>query len=345
MNYQTGRSKLISLWLAAVCVAIIFMIFIGGLTRLTDSGLSITEWNPISGILPPLDESSWDAEFGKYKHSPEYIKYNSGMSLEEFKSIYLLEFFHRIAGRLTSLLYLVPLLLLFGMGFIKIKESFPYLIALVLLGGQGVMGWYMVKSGLVLDPHVSHFRLAAHLMLAVFLYVIIFWQLMKNSFDIMLLPSGTSVCTPKFWCLFSIILLLIQVMLGAFVAGLDGGLVYNSFPLMGDSFVPHEVLESSISFASFSEPVFVQFVHRIVAYILFTVITIFCFSSLKLKSNKFSKSVFYVFVSLFLQMLAGIVTILYIVPIPIALIHQFGAMVLLSCLLWSYFLLRSSDEK
>jgi heme a synthase len=343
MNYQSGKSKLISLWLTTMCIAIIFMIFIGGLTRLTDSGLSITEWNPISGIMPPLDGASWDIEFDKYKHSPEYIHYNSDMSLEEFKSIYLLEFFHRIAGRLTSLLYLVPLLLFLFMGFIRIKESVPYFFALILLAAQGAMGWYMVKSGLVSDPHVSHFRLSAHLMLAVFLYIIIFWQLMKNSFDNMLLPSGTSIWAQKFWCLISIILILFQMMLGAFVAGIDGGLVYNSFPLMGDSFVPYEITESSISFASFSDPVFVQFAHRIVAYILFIVITIFCFSSLKLKNNKFSKSVFYVFVSLFLQMLAGIVTILYIVPIPIALIHQFGAMVLLSCLLWSYFLLRSFE--
>jgi len=345
MNHISNRNKLVSLWLYAMCIAIIGMIFIGGLTRLTDSGLSITEWNPVSGILPPLDGAAWDLEFGKYKQSPEYIKYNSGMSLEEFKSIYLLEFYHRIAGRLTSILYLIPFVLFLFAGRIKCKESKPYILALVLLAGQGVMGWYMVKSGLSADPHVSHYRLSAHLMLAVFLYIIMFWQLMRNSFDIMLLPSGVSIKPQKFWCLLAIILLLIQMTLGAFVAGLEAGLVYNSFPLMGDHFIPHEVSESSINIASFSEPVFVQFMHRIFAYILFIVITIFCFSALKLKNNKFSKSVFYIFIALFLQMLAGIITILYIVPIPIALLHQFGAIILLSCLLWSYFLLKRADAK
>lgn len=343
MNHFSYRSRFISIWLFAMCIAIILMIFIGGLTRLTDSGLSITEWNPVSGVLPPFDGSGWNSEFDKYKNSPEYIKYNSGMSLEEFKSIYLLEFFHRIAGRVTSLLFFIPLVLFFIKGKIRGAEVWPYILAFILLAGQGIMGWYMVKSGLISDPHVSHFRLSAHLMLAVLLYIIMFWQMMKNSFDIMLLQSSLSASPQKFWCLLSIILLLIQMILGAFVAGLDAGLVYNSFPLMGDSFIPFEVSEYGISFASFSEPVFVQFIHRIFAYILFGVITVFCFSSLKLKNNKFSKSVFYVFIALFLQMLAGIVTILYIVPIPIALLHQFGAMVLLSCLLWSYFLLRSSN--
>ena len=342
MQDLSSSNRFVSIWLFAMCIAVIFMIFIGGLTRLTDSGLSITEWNPVSGILPPLDQKSWEIEFGKYKQSPEYIKYNSGMSLEEFKSIYLLEFYHRIAGRVTSLLYLIPLVFFIVTGRINLKDSGVYILALILLACQGVMGWYMVKSGLISDPHVSHYRLAAHLMLAVFLYIILFWQLMKSSFDQILLPSDVSVVNQKFWCFVSIILLLIQMVFGAFVAGLDAGLVYNSFPLMGDSFIPHEVSDLSFAIASFSEPVFIQFMHRILAYILFIVITIFCFSSLKLKSNKFSTSIFYVVIALFIQMLAGIVTILYMVPIPVALLHQFGAIFLLSCLLWSCFLLVSA---
>lgn len=342
MQDLSNRNKYVSIWLLAMCVAITCMIFIGGLTRLTDSGLSITEWNPVSGILPPFDLQSWEAEFDKYKQSPEYIKYNSGMSLEEFKSIYLLEFYHRIAGRVTSLLYLIPLIFFISIGRINRKDMGIYILALILLVCQGVMGWYMVKSGLISDPHVSHYRLAAHFMLAIFLYIIVFWQLMKNSFDSILLPSNISVFYQKFWCFFSIFLLLAQMVFGAFVAGLDAGLVYNSFPLMGDSFIPHEVLNLDFSFSSFSEPVFVQFSHRILAYILFIVITIFCFSSLRLKNNRFSTSIFYVVIALLIQMLAGIVTVLYMVPIPIALLHQLGAVLLLSCLLWSCFLLVSS---
>ena len=213
MQDSSSRNRFVSIWLLAMCTAVIFMIFIGGLTRLTDSGLSITEWNPVSGILPPFNSEAWEAEFGKYKQSPEYIKYNSGMSLTEFKSIYLLEFYHRIAGRVTSLLYLIPLIFFIAARKISRKDAGAYIFALILLAGQGVMGWYMVKSGLISDPHVSHFRLAAHLMLAVFLYIILFWQLIKNLFDPILLPSSISVAHQKFWCFASIVLLLIQMVM------------------------------------------------------------------------------------------------------------------------------------
>lgn len=342
MQHLLNRNKFVSIWLFTMCIAIIFMIFIGGLTRLTDSGLSITEWNPITGILPPLDAKTWEIEFDKYQQSPEYIKYNSGMTLDEFKPIYLLEFYHRIAGRFAALLYLIPLIFFVATGKISKNDLGIYTLGLILFAGQGVMGWYMVKSGLISDPHVSHYRLAGHLMLAVFLYIMLFWQLMKNLFDPLLLSNYTSVKFQKFWCFVSIAILLVQIVFGAFVAGLDAGLVYNSFPLMGDSFIPHEVSELTLFTYSFSEPVFIQFMHRILAYILFIVITIFCFSSLKLKNNKYSRSIFYVAIALCMQMIAGILTVVYMVPIPVALFHQFGAIFLLSCLLWSCFLLTTS---
>lgn len=342
MQHLLNRNKFVSIWLFAMCIAIILMIFIGGLTRLTDSGLSITEWNPITGILPPLDSATWEIEFGKYQQSPEYIKYNFGMRLEDFKPIYLLEFYHRIAGRFTALLYLIPLIFFIATGKISKNDLGTYTLGLILLACQGVMGWYMVKSGLISDPHVSHYRLAGHLMLAVLLYIILFWQLMKSRFDPLLLSDDISITCQKFWCFASIAILLLQIVFGAFVAGLDAGLVYNSFPLMGDSFIPHEFLDQTLSTHSFSEPVFIQFIHRLLAYILFIVITIFCFSSLKLKNNKYSISIFYVAITLCIQMLAGILTVVYMVPIPVALFHQFGAIFLLSCLLWSCFLLTTS---
>ena len=337
-----GRNTAISIWLGFMCLAVIIMIFIGGLTRLTESGLSITEWNPISGIIPPTDDSSWNIEFDKYKQSPEYIKHNVGMELEEFKSIYLLEFIHRIAGRVISLLYILPLMIFLIIGSLRVKDAGIYIIALVLLAMQGVMGWYMVKSGLVSNPYISHYRLAAHLMFAVFLYIIMFWQFMKNSFDIMLVSSKTKLSRVSFWCFISIILLLIQIMLGAFVAGLDAGLVYNSFPLMGESFIPYELSETSISLASFGDPVFVQFAHRIAAYILFVVICIFSVQALRFCNKKLSRVIIYVFLTLILQISLGIVTLTHNVLVPFALLHQFGAMLLLSCLLWACFLIKSS---
>ena len=338
------RSYTLSLWLRIMCLGIIAMIFIGGLTRLTESGLSITEWNVVSGVIPPLDSISWNEEFDKYKQSPEYIKHNMGMSLSEFKSIYMLEFIHRLAGRVVSILYVIPLMIFLGKGYIRGRQSAIYIVALLLLATQGVMGWYMVKSGLVSNPYVSHYRLAAHLMFAVFLYMILFWQLMKNSFDIMLIPIDTPVCKVKFWSLLSIVLLLIQMMLGAFVAGLNAGLVYNSFPLMGDNFVPHEISNISLSIKFFSEPVFVQFIHRMMAYLLFSVICIFSYYGLSLGNSRFSRVVIYVILALIFQMLIGILTLLYDVPISLALLHQFGAVLLLSFLLWGYFMLKSTDS-
>ena len=336
--YNT-QNNAISIWLGLMCVAIVVMIFIGGLTRLTESGLSMTDWHPVSGIIPPMNDVSWGEEFSRYQQSPEYIKHNSGMSLSEFKSIFWLEFIHRIAGRVTSLLYFIPLIFFFMKGAVDRRDSMIYLLAAILLAGQGLMGWYMVKSGLISDPHVSHYRLSAHLMLAVLLYAILFWQLMKNCFDIMLLPTGAKVGSLSGLCLVSIILLLVQIAFGAFVAGLDAGLVYNSFPMMGEGLVPHEVSETSINIASFSEPVFVQFVHRMMAYGLFVLISIFCVCGMRLQSRYFSRVMLYIFAALSLQLLAGVLTLLYSVPISLALIHQFGAVFLLSTLLWAYFLL------
>lgn len=338
------QNRAISIWLNLMCLAVIIMIFIGGLTRLTDSGLSITEWNPVSGAMPPISDSAWELEFAKYKKSPEYLQHNLGMDITEFKPIYLLEFTHRIAGRATGLLYLLPLVFFLIKGHIRRRDMGIYSLATVLLAMQGFMGWYMVKSGLISDPHVSHYRLAAHLMLAVFLYMIIFWQRMKNSCDLMLLPAETNLSHTYFWCIVSILLILVQMMLGAFVAGLDAGLVYNSFPMMGDGFIPHEVSETSLNFLSFGEPVFVQFVHRIVAYILFITICVFCWQSINLGNSKCTRITIYIFLALILQMCLGIITLIYQVPIILALLHQLGAVLLLSCLLWACFLIKTSMD-
>ncbi len=343
MNINSDKqNKIISAWLGVMCFFIVLMIFIGGVTRLTEAGLSITEWKLVSGILPPLNENSWNIEFEKYKNSPEYQNINLGMKLDEFKSIYLIEFIHRIAGRITGLLYIIPLLIFLLKGYIKLNEVGIYFVVLCLFLCQGVMGWYMVKSGLVLDPHVSHYRLAVHLLLALLLYTLFFWQFMKSKLDIMLLPSSVSVRFEKAWCKLSVIVLFVQIILGAFVAGLDAGLVYNQFPLMGEGFVPHEIKISTLSLASFSDPVFVQFAHRIMAYVLSIIIVIFCIRGRRIGNKKFSLVLRYIFIVLVIQVLAGIVTLVYNVPIELALLHQFGAIILLSCLLWAYFLLSNS---
>ena len=343
MNQSSDKqNKIISVWLGMMCFFILLMIFIGGITRLTESGLSITQWNPMSGILPPLNEDSWHIEFEKYKLSPEYQKINFGMNLSEFKSIYLIEFIHRIAGRITGLLYIIPLLIFVFKGYIKPNEFGIYFVGLFLFLCQGVMGWYMVKSGLVFDPHVSHYRLAMHLLLAILLYILFFWQFMKRTLTVMLLPTIVSVSSEKTWCKLSISVLVVQIVLGGFVAGLNGGLVYNQFPMMGEGIIPPEIKIANLSLLSFSDPVFVQFAHRMTAYLLSINIVIFCIKGRKITNKKFLLALICIFILLVMQVLVGIVTLVYHVPIEFALLHQMGGVLLLSSLVWAYFLLHNS---
>jgi cytochrome c oxidase assembly protein subunit 15 len=205
-----------------------------------------------------------------------------------------------------------------------------------------MMGWYMVKSGLVLDPHVSHYRLAIHLLLAILLYILFFWQFMKRTLAVMLLPTLVSVSSEKAWCKFSIAVLVVQLVLGAFVAGLNAGLVYNQFPLMGEGIIPPEIKISTLSLLSFSDPVFVQFAHRMTAYLLSIIIIIFCIKGRKITNKKFLLALICIFILLVMQVLVGIITLVYNVPIVFALLHQMGGVVLLSCLVWAYFLLHNS---
>jgi cytochrome c oxidase assembly protein subunit 15 len=321
-----------------MCFAVIFMIFIGGLTRLTDSGLSITEWNPVTGVLPPLDSESWETEFGKYQQSPEYIKYNSGMSLDEFKPIYLLEFYHRIAGRFTALLYLIPLIFFITTGKINKDDLGIYVLALILLACQGVMGWYMVKSGLISDPHVSHYRLAAHLLLAVFLYTILFWQLMKNLFDPLLLPVGMSVALQKFWCFVSIALLLVQIVFGAFVAGLKAGFIHNYFPMMGDEWIANSVaftFEKNGWISLLENQSSVQFIHRYLAYIVAAIALYLSFVLTRKNHSKTLINAGYLLAAMVvIQFLLGVFTLIYAVTVSLGVIHQAGAFVLLGITLY-----------
>ena len=345
MKIIDRTSKIISIWLFSLCCAIICMIFIGGLTRLTDSGLSMTEWHPVTGWLPPMNIEEWKISFLKYKQSPEFIKLNFLLTIEDFKSIYLLEFIHRIAGRITGFIVIIPLCFFIIRGDIKKKEIKFYLLILIIFAMQGFMGWYMVKSGLIANPHVSHFRLAAHLFLAFLLYSLIYWQYMLYSCNIILLSNDVDLFKQKFWCNISIILLILQVILGAFVAGLKAGLVYNNFPLMGEYFIPLELQNMNWSFSLFKDPVFVQFLHRMIAYFLCISIVIYARYIFTLPSRRIIKSIFFVILILIIQITLGIITLIYSVPISFALAHQICAIILLTSLLRSRFLLINSQIK
>ncbi|HJK87083.1 MAG TPA: COX15/CtaA family protein [Candidatus Megaira endosymbiont of Nemacystus decipiens] len=342
-NSRSYQQSIIA-WLSVLCTLIVLMVLIGGFTRLTDSGLSITEWNPISGVLVPITEDSWQIEFEKYKQSPEFININYAMSLSEFKSIYIIEFIHRIAARVTGIVLIVPFLYFLLQGAFKPRDIFIYLGAIVLLLLQGFVGWYMVKSGLVLDPHVSHFRLALHLILAVILYLLLLWQIFKNTNQFILLSTQKSPISSLFWGKISIIFILIQIMLGAFVAGLKGGLIYNDFPLMGKKFIPYELLHIKFGWHLLSDPVLAQFLHRVMAYILTIIIVIYAVKLVKLGSLKLTKSAILLLSALAIQISSGIFTLTHAVPITAALIHQLGSVLLISCIMWSYYLLTTNKS-
>ena len=337
-DLNNKQNYYLTLWLRVMCAAIICMIFIGGLTRLTDSGLSITEWKPVTGIFPPLNEAAWISEFDKYKQTPEYIQINNNMNLAEFKSIFWLEFIHRIAGRISGILYIFPLIYFLFNKTINSKKIYIYLIGLILLISQGIAGWYMVKSGLISAPCVSHFRLAIHLLLAIALYALLFWQLMRASFYKIPIDIKTNLVPLNIGLNICLILLFIQITFGAFVAGLDAGLVYNQFPLMGDSIIPNEITSGKFGLNSFYDPVFVQFIHRMLAYIVTIAILVTCLIGLKIQNLLLSKSLVYLIITLILQIMVGILTLIYLVPIILALLHQIGAVILLSTLLWVKYL-------
>ncbi|AFB20857.1 COX15/CtaA family protein [Rickettsia canadensis] len=336
------QQSLITKWLSISCIMVIAMIVIGGITRLTGSGLSIVEWRPITGILPPLSFESWQVEFAKYKAFPEYNYVNYRMTLSQFKFIYLLEFIHRLLGRITALIYIVPLIYFYFKGIIKNRDIAPYIIVLLLLYLQGFMGWYMVKSGLLNNPSVSHLRLAFHLIIAVIIYHILFYQLIKNRCDILLILSQTDLKLPLRFSSVAITVIYLQIFLGALVAGLDAGLIYNSFPLMGDNFIPTAIKDNFFDLKNWYDPVFIQCIHRLGGYSVFLVVMSLATYLLKIEHPKLNKIAYFLIIALLMQISTGIITLLYSVPIIIASTHQFFAIVLLSVIIWCYFLIKTS---
>jgi len=345
----SNSDKNIALWLFICCGIILVIIVLGGVTRLTESGLSITEWKPVTGILPPLNQEEWGVVFDNYKQSPEYKMLNFGMTLEEFKKIYYMEWAHRIAGRLIGLAFSIPLLFFFSKGWIKGKLLIQCIGLLSLGGLQGALGWYMVKSGLDASnfkennsvPRVSQYRLAAHLANAVVLYSSMFWMGMKLLNPIPY-PKLYSISGISFLQRLSVVttgLVFITALSGAFVAGLDAGLVYNTFPLMANQIIPEGLLKLKPTWKNFFEnDTTVQFDHRLLGISTFVSSSFLYFLFLK-KRKEMPKKVQIALHSLFcmtlLQVTLGITTLLTYVPVPLAASHQAGAMSLLTIALWA----------
>ena len=321
----------LSYWLALMFWLISLMIIVGGLTRLTDSGLSITTWELFSGLVPPLNNSDWISYFNLYKQIPEFKLQNYSMSLQEFKVIFWWEWIHRFLGRVVGILFLIPLI------YFSFKISFKKLISLYLIFFlicfQGFIGWYMVSSGLVDRVDVSHFRLSVHLLMAFIILSMILWNYLKlKKFNIF---NKLNFKLP----LTFIILLFIQIVIGAFVSGLDAGKIYNSWPLMGSNYFPDDNnISNLISIYVFSEPSLVQFIHRNLAYIILIFFIIIFYKIVKNKLYDFLKPILIVGFLLIIQVVLGIFTILYGAEIIFASMHQFSSIFLIASSIYLLYL-------
>ncbi len=318
----------IAYWLLVVCAAIFFMVVLGGATRLTHSGLSMVEWEPIVGIIPPLNEAEWQETFEKYKLTPEY-QLNLGMDVEGFKSIFMLEYIHRVWGRMIGLIFLLPFLYFLIKGKIR-KPLIPRMVIMFVLGGlQGVMGWYMVKSGLVNDPQVSQYRLTAHLGAAFVIYAYIFWTAMDLLFP---RPKPHVIDTRPLqrFALYVTGLLSITILSGGFVAGLKAGLAYNTFPLMDGHFVPDGMFALEPWYRNFFDNIAaVQFDHRLLAELSLLVVVALWFVSRRYHLTARARMALNLLLGMtVVQVLLGIATLLLVVPVWLGTTHQGGAVVL-----------------
>jgi heme a synthase len=332
---KSANPRQLAIWLF-VCSALVFsMVVLGGVTRLTRSGLSMVNWSPIMGVVPPLSKKSWQKTFDQYKKFPEYKKINKGMSLDEFKSIYWFEFNHRLLGRLISLAFFIPFLYFLVRRIIP-PGHIPKLILMPILGGlQGLLGWYMVKSGLVDEPSVSPYRLTAHLVLAFITYVYIFWVALSYWYQ----DRASVAPANKRYRLFAWVLtLLISVMIisGGFVAGTRAGFVFNTFPLMNGNLLPPGYLAMKPMLINFFENVAtVQFNHRWLGLIVATTIAVFWFSvRAKLQERNTAIAVHLLLAMVIVQITLGITTLLLNVPVALAASHQGGALLLLTIMLY-----------
>lgn len=329
----------IALWLI-LCAGVIFaMILLGGVTRLTHSGLSMVEWKPLIGIIPPLTDIEWQTVFEKYQQFPEYQKVNEGMSVGEFKSIFMFEYLHRVLGRLIGVIFLIPFLFFYFTKRLSTGLT-PKLMVMFILGGfQGLLGWYMVKSGLVDNPRVSQYRLTAHLGAAVIIYAYILWVAFGLlSINRHVVNTDGTVITQgvkRFAFLLSSLLFL-MILSGGLVAGTRAGFAYPTFPLMGDSFIPPGLFSTSPAWlAIFEDITTIQFNHRIFAYILFVLILAFAFTIIKKTDSKILCNGVYCLIALLLtQVTLGVFTLLLHVPVPLASAHQGGAIALFTASLF-----------
>jgi cytochrome c oxidase assembly protein subunit 15 len=328
-------NKRVIYWLLTGCLLIFIMVVVGGITRLTHSGLSISNYKLISGVIPPMNEFEWEQAFDLYKQYPEYQKLNNHFDLQDFKDIYFWEWLHRVIGRFIGLVFLLPFIY-FLITKQLTKPTIKKSIILLCMGAfQGFMGWYMVKSGLIDNPDVSHYRLAAHLTTAFITFAYTFWVALD-----LIYPNRKVINTSfRNFIRLSLAILLIQIIYGAFVAGLDAGFIHNHWPMMSEGKFMHETvyIEQNPIYKNFIEGRSgVQFVHRILAYVVVVFIIGIWIKSKKLDVTAIqSKGISSLLIVLVIQFLLGVFTILMQVPVWLGVAHQVGAFFLLSAMIFT----------
>jgi len=332
INYQ------LKIWLLILLSLIILIILVGGLTRLTDSGLSITTWELFAGFIPPLTNDKWVDYFNLYKTIPEYQEQNFNMTLDEFKLIFWWEWAHRQLGRLIGLITLLPLLYFAIKNGLWVVKRYGIIFILVCL--QGFLGWYMVSSGLVNRIDVSHYRLSIHLFTAFIILSMVFWNILKLT-----KLQINQISIKLFFIKFFLVLLFIQLIIGAFVSGMDAGTIYNTWPLMGASYFPDDSkMIEFLNISVFDNPSIVQFLHRNLAYLIM-IVYIFLLISIFKETNKiFRKPILIIGISLFLQVVLGVLTILSGVKIIYASLHQINSILIILSTLYFLYISRYEEK-
>ncbi len=328
---NTKINNQLSIWLITMFWIVSIMIVVGGLTRLTDSGLSITQWELFSGFFPPLNNNDWVIYFNLYKEIPEFKLQNYNMTMKEFKVIFWWEWAHRFLGRFIGISFLLPLI--YFTFKINIVKLFNLYFIFLLICFQGFIGWYMVSSGLVNRVDVSHFRLSAHLLIAFFILSLIYWNYLKIN-KVSEISKKLNIFIP----LSFLVLIFLQISIGAFVSGMDAGKIYNSWPLMGYSYFPDDNnFNNLFAIAAFSDPSLVQFIHRNLAYLIGLFYLLIFYKIYKDKMYDLYKSVNYLGFFIILQIILGILTILHGAQIYIASMHQISSIFLVStCIYFCY---------
>ena len=331
----------ISLWLVSLMSIILLMIIVGGLTRLTESGLSMVDWRLFMGTIPPLSDGDWLKVFEDYKQYPEYQIKNINMTLSEFKYIFWWEYGHRVLGRLIGIIFIIPFIYFALKKYFSNEELYSYSFLLFLGGAQGIIGWWMVKSGLDVNPYVSHLRLAVHLIIAQIILSLIAYLFLKR-LDIGIYKNNFS--SHKTFFIFFNIIIFFTVIYGAFMAGLDAGKSFNTWPKMGDNYIPENLIfiEDRL-FGFFDNSVFIHFFHRALAYLSFLTILYMCFKHFKGIENKYQKIHFLIVLFLVLiQLFIGVFVVLSNVQVSLGSIHQIiGTLLFVSATCYSLQILKN----